>query len=51
MNKNEKGVTFKLNKHNNVEWEIFVPKNETREVVLKYNLEHPKGEQLEYKEE
>jgi uncharacterized protein (TIGR02231 family) len=50
-NRAEKGVIFKINKNNNVEFEVFIPKNENREIVLKYNIEHPKGEQIEYHEE
>lgn len=50
-NRNEKGFSFKTNKSNNLEFEIVVPKNETRVAMVKYSVEHPKGEQVEYKEE
>uniref|UniRef100_A0A915KWP3 Protein F37C4.5 n=1 Tax=Romanomermis culicivorax TaxID=13658 RepID=A0A915KWP3_ROMCU len=50
-NKADKHVHVVLNKQNNVEWQLNLQPNEKKELILKYQIEHPKGEQIEHKEE
>jgi len=40
-----------LNKNNNIEWLVDLKAAEKRMLVLKYQIEYPKTETLEYKEE
>lgn len=47
----EKPSGVHLNKNNNVEWLIDLKGSEKRILVLKYQIEYPKTETLEYKEE
>lgn len=41
----------RINKQNNLEWELQVSAGESKELILKYQVDHPKGEQLEYRED
>ena len=35
---------IRLNKTNNVEWDLEIGPNETKEISLRYTVEHPVGE-------
>ena len=45
--KHDMSKPTRLNKHNNVEWELEISANEIKELTLKYSIEHPMGEDLE----
>uniref|UniRef100_A0A915KZE7 DUF4139 domain-containing protein n=1 Tax=Romanomermis culicivorax TaxID=13658 RepID=A0A915KZE7_ROMCU len=47
----EKGCKASLNKQNNVEWVLTMQPNEKRTLIMKYQVDYPKTESLEYKEE
>lgn len=38
---------IRLNKLNNVEWDLEIGTNETKELTLKYSVEHPVGEEVD----
>ncbi len=38
---------IRLNKMNNVEWDLEIPAGETKELLMKYSVEHPAGEEVE----
>lgn len=44
----EAGGSFSIDKTNNVEWAVDIAANETRELVLKYQLEYPNDVALDY---
>ena len=45
--KYDRSKPTRLNKHNNIEWEVDVGPGETKELSLKYNVEHPNTEEVE----
>ena len=36
----------RLNSQNNIEWDLTVGQGKTTELVLKYSVEHPSGEEI-----
>lgn len=49
-NEKERSVA-KLSKQHNIEWEVVVAAGESKEFRLKYILEYPRGENLEFTED
>ena len=45
--KYDKTKPIRLNKLNNVEWDLEIGTNETKELTLKYTVEHPISEELD----
>uniref|UniRef100_A0A914WYI1 Protein F37C4.5 n=1 Tax=Plectus sambesii TaxID=2011161 RepID=A0A914WYI1_9BILA len=39
----------KMDKNNNLEWTVNIAPNETRELVIKYKIEHPSNEKIEFR--
>ena len=38
---------IRLNKQNNIEWELQLEASETKEILLKYSIDHPANETIE----
>ena len=45
--KYDKTKPIRLNKLNNVEWDLEIGTNETKELTLKYTVEHPIAEEVD----
>lgn len=43
--------TVKLNKDHNLEWTLQIPANEQRELVIKWKVEHPAQEKIEFRQQ
>jgi len=50
-NQKSAGPKIELNKAHNLEWFLEIPAGESREIIVKYSIEHPKNEEVEFKEE
>lgn len=44
-------LPYRLNKENNLEWELVVPSGKVKAVRIKYSVEHPKQENVYFKED
>ncbi len=45
--KYDKSKPIRLNKLNNIEWDLEIGTNESKELTLKYTIEHPVLEEVE----
>ncbi len=44
--KHDSKKPVRLNKMNNVEWDLEIAPNETKDLVLRYTVDHPVNEEL-----
>ncbi|XP_074653815.1 protein F37C4.5-like isoform X3 [Tubulanus polymorphus] len=45
--KYDRSKQVRLNKFNNIEWDLEIPANESKELTLKYTVEHPTTEEVD----
>ena len=45
--KHDKNKTVKINKVNNIQWDLLITSGETKELVTKYTVDHPISEEVE----
>jgi hypothetical protein len=45
--KYDRSKPIRLNKFNNIEWELEIPPGESKELTLKYAVEHPIAEEVD----
>lgn len=38
---------IRLTKQNNVQWDVDIPAGETKDIVLKYSVDHPAAEEVD----
>ena len=46
INKNNPNI--RINKLNNIEFDLNIPSGKTEELVIKYSVEHPTGKEIEF---
>ncbi len=49
--KDAEKMAYRLNKDNNLEWDFNVKAGDTKTVQVKYSVDHPKNDQIEFRED
>ncbi len=44
-------MPYRLNKDNNLEWDMVIPGGKTKTLQIKYSVDHPKNDKIEFKED